>query len=241
MPSFSGDRVIFDTAEQFVTVAVTFPDGVRRGIKSLQLVAIDTTTGRSRAPRVIKAPPPDGSGNYAAFTQTIDSTTQNHQYRVRAYRSSDTSYSPYSAVCNNRRIYVPNNFRIFYGIRGTSDACPMLDGREVCLADVSSGGTNTYVQAQNTALQGSADAYARLSFARRADQTFGTLDKVPINIVWCDGGGCAGCNSGDCGLGLSPWLVEMPFDLVRAPATQSAISSRCTRPSTSCNTNTPKA
>ncbi len=75
MPSFSGDRVIFDTAEQFVTVAVTFPDGVRRGIKSLQLVATDTTTGRSRAPRVIKAPPPDGSGNYSIPWTFDDFTT----------------------------------------------------------------------------------------------------------------------------------------------------------------------
>jgi hypothetical protein len=75
MPNYSGDRVVFDTAEQFITVAVTFPDGVRRGLKSLQLVATDTTTGRSRAPRVIKAPPPDGSGNYSIPWTFDDFTT----------------------------------------------------------------------------------------------------------------------------------------------------------------------
>ncbi len=75
MPSYSGDRVVFDTAEQFITVVVTFPDGVRRGIKSLQLVATDTSTGRSRAPREIKSPPPDGSGNYSIPWTFDDFTT----------------------------------------------------------------------------------------------------------------------------------------------------------------------
>ncbi len=75
MPSYSGDRVVFDTAEQFITVAVTFPDGVRRGIKTLQLVATDTTTGRSRVPRVINAPPPDGDGNYSIPWTFDDFTT----------------------------------------------------------------------------------------------------------------------------------------------------------------------
>lgn len=75
MPSISGDRVVFDTAEQFISVAVTFPDGVRRGIKSLQLTATDTATGRSRAPRVINAPAPDGSGNYSIPWTFDDFTT----------------------------------------------------------------------------------------------------------------------------------------------------------------------
>jgi hypothetical protein len=75
MPSFSGDRIVFDTAEQFITVAVTFPDGIKRGIKSLQLVATDTSTGRSRQPRVIKAPPPDGNGNYSIPWTFDDFTT----------------------------------------------------------------------------------------------------------------------------------------------------------------------
>ncbi|MEP6984718.1 MAG: FHA domain-containing protein, partial [Chloroflexota bacterium] len=75
MPSYSGDRVVFDTAEQFITVAVTFPDGMKRGLKSLQLVATDSTTGRSRAPREIKSPPPDGSGNYSIPWTFDDFTT----------------------------------------------------------------------------------------------------------------------------------------------------------------------
>jgi hypothetical protein len=75
MPSFSGNRVVFDIAEQVISVEVTFPDGVRRGIKTLQLEATDTTTGRSRAPKVITAPAPDGSGNYSIPWTFDDFTT----------------------------------------------------------------------------------------------------------------------------------------------------------------------
>lgn len=64
MPAYSGQRVVFDVAEQVITVSVTFPDGVRRSIKTLRLEATDTATGRSRAPRVITAPAPDSSGSY---------------------------------------------------------------------------------------------------------------------------------------------------------------------------------
>ncbi len=74
MPSYSGNRVVFDIAEQFITVSVTFPDGVRRGIKSLQLQATDAN-GRSRPPRVINAPAPDGSGNYSIPWTFDDYTT----------------------------------------------------------------------------------------------------------------------------------------------------------------------
>ncbi len=151
---------------------------------------------------------PDGSGNYDAFKDTGTDTTHNLRYRIRAYEGSN--FGPYSDICDNRRIYDPQNFRIFFGLRGTSDDCPLIDGQEVCLGNVAGGGGgsgNTYVDLQYTALQGSADSFFRLGFAHRADQ--GSLDKVPINVVWCDGGGCAGGG----GLGLSPALMETPFNI----------------------------
>ena len=126
------------------------------------------------------------------------------------YNGGDDTYSSYTSVCNNRRIYDPGNFRIFYGLRGTSDDCPLVDGNDVCVENVNNGsGDNTHVAQQEANLQGSADAFFRLDFALRADQPFGSLDKIPINIVWCDGGGCAGGG----GLGLSPWLIETDFNL----------------------------
>ena len=151
---------------------------------------------------------PDGSGNYQAFKETGTDTTHSLRYRIRAYEG--TNFGPYSDICDNRRIYDPQNFRIFYGLRGTSDDCPLIDGQEVCLGNVAGGGGgsgNTYVDLQNTALQGSADSFFRLGFAHRADA--GSLDKVPINVVWCDGGGCAGGG----GIGLSPALMETAFNL----------------------------
>ncbi|MFZ6028687.1 MAG: VWA domain-containing protein [Chloroflexota bacterium] len=152
---------------------------------------------------------PDGNGNYGGYHDTgLDVSNQGHRYRVRSFEGTD--FSPYSDVCNNRRIYDPQGFRIFYGLRGGSDDCPLISGQNVCLADVSgSDSGNSYVDLQYDALQGSADAYARLGFARRADDPNGGLDKIPVNVVWCDGGGCAGGSS----LGLSPFLMEMPFNL----------------------------
>jgi Mg-chelatase subunit ChlD len=153
---------------------------------------------------------PDGNGRYSPYRDTgADVSTQNRRYRVRAFRSTDTSYSPYSAVCNNRHIYEPGDFRIFYGLRGTSDDCPQVDGHDACLADLSSGGNNVYVTRVDEALQGSVDAFTRLGFAKSAATPPGSLDKVPINVVWCDGGGCAGGG----GLGVAPALLETAFDL----------------------------
>jgi uncharacterized protein YegL len=153
---------------------------------------------------------PDGDGKYERFKDAGTDTTHNLRYRIYAYEGSNKS--PYSDICDNRRIYDPQNFRVFYGLRGTSDDCPLIDTNQVCLGnDAGSGGGsgNKYVDLQYTALQGSADSFFRLGFAKRADQPFGSLDKVPINVVWCDGGGCAGGG----GIGLSPALMETPFNL----------------------------
>ncbi len=131
-----------------------------------------------------------------------DVSTQNRQYRVRSFRSGDSATSPYSDVCNNRRIYENGPFRIFYGLRGTSDACPLIGGNEACTDNVS------FVDLQGQSLQGARAGFSRVGFTRDAGVPFGSLDKIPINVVWCDGGGCAGGG----GLGLSPALIEMPFD-----------------------------
>ncbi len=151
---------------------------------------------------------PDANGKYSGYADKGITVTQNRRYRVRSYRSSDNSYSPYSSVCNNRRIYESSNFRIFYGILGTSDDCPLIDGNQVCLANVSSGGTNVYVTRTGNAFQGSVDAFSRLGFTEDATK-LGSLDRFPVNVVWCDGGGC----SGGGGIGAAPSLLETAFDV----------------------------
>ncbi len=137
-----------------------------------------------------------------------DVSTQNRRYRVRAFRAGDNTFSDYSPICNNRRIYETDHFRIFYGVRGTGDDCPQVDGNDVCLADVNDAGVNTYVKRAADSLEGSVAAFPRLGFTHPAG-VHGSLDKIPINVVWCDSGGCAGGG----GLGLSPYLLEMPFDV----------------------------
>ncbi len=141
---------------------------------------------------------------------TADTSNQNNFYRVKAFRSGDTSSSIYSSICNNRRITATSHFRLFYGLRGTSDACPLVDTREVCLTNTSSGGNNVFITRQTDALEGTLSSLDRVGFAPGSAGTPPSgLDKIPINVVWCDGGGCAGGG----GLGLSPFLLEKPFDL----------------------------
>jgi Mg-chelatase subunit ChlD len=157
---------------------------------------------------------PDMNGNYDAYRDTGIDVDQNYRYRVRAYNPGDSSFSPspYSEICENRRIYETDDFRIFYGLENIDD-CPKIlwkgGLKDVCLVDdENSQGVNTYVARQEQALDGSVAALSRLGFARDAG-AHNNLDRVPINVVWCDGGGCAGGG----GIGLSPLLLEKPFDL----------------------------
>ena len=141
------------------------------------------------------------AANTTLWSETgVDPTVNNRRYRVRSYRAGDASYSPYSDVCNNRRVLEDANFRIFYGLRGTDD-CPLIDGQNACTASVD------FPQRQLDAGQGARAAFARVGFGNDAGTPSGGLDRIPINVVWCDGGGCAGGSS----LGLSPFLIETPF------------------------------
>lgn len=154
---------------------------------------------------------PDSSGRYGGYSDTgADVSQQNRRYRVRAHRSSDDTYGPCSDICTNRRIYDPGSFRIFYGLLGTSDACPPLGTQPVCLTNTNnSSGVNVFVAQLNNTLTGAAAGFTRVGFDRSAAQPNGKPDKVPINVIACDGGGCAYNYS----LALAPSILERPFDL----------------------------
>lgn len=158
---------------------------------------------------------PNDEGRYKGYKDTgVTENAPDRRYRVRAYRSSDNAYSAYSDVCNGRRIEVTDRFRFFYGIEGTDD-CPDVNGRDMCLDDdTDSNGDNVYIRRAADAMQGSQDAFTRLGFTRVAGEHH-KLDKVPINVAWCDGGGCASSirSVGIDRIGLSPWLLQKPFDL----------------------------
>ncbi len=151
---------------------------------------------------------PNMGGGYDAYSDLSIDVTKNYQYRVRGAHA-DATFTGYSPICSNRRIFetsaaANNGFRIFYGLEGTADSCPAIDGNDVCLANINP------LTVQQNALEGAADAFNRVGFALDAAAPNGGLDKIPVNVVWCDGGGCAGGSS----LGLSPFLLETPFDLV---------------------------
>lgn len=137
------------------------------------------------------------------------------RYRVRAYRRSDDKFSDYSKVCNGRRNYETENVRLFYGIKGTDD-CPGRAGgsRRACLSDVTnSAGNNLYAQRAAEIVQGSINALERIGYGRSAGQ-HPSLDKIPINAQWCDGGGCASGNSR--GMGLAPEHLETTMSKPKA-------------------------
>ncbi len=156
---------------------------------------------------------PIAGGAYDAYYDTGVDVNKSYRYRVRGHHPGDT-FTDFGPICSKRRIFetsaVPNNgFRIFYGLDATADDCPPVDGNRVCLTNTPPTGTNAFVALQQTALEGSADAFGRVGFDRDAAAPNSGLDKIPVNVVWCDGGGCAGGDS----LGLSPFLMETAYNL----------------------------
>ena len=69
-----------------------------------------------------------------------------------------------SDECNGRRVYETEDVRVFYGVEGV-DACPDIDGRDVCLADQQdSAGRNVFAVRAGDAAQDTIDTLERLGF-----------------------------------------------------------------------------
>lgn len=156
---------------------------------------------------------PKADGTYDAYRDNPIDRSKNNRYQVRVLHGDNSVGTP-GAICNDRQSFDTSpstanaGYRIFFGLQGIDD-CPQIDGNRVCLANTPPTGTNAFVALQQTALQGSASAFTRVGFDRDATVPAAGLDKIPVNVVWCDGGGCAGGSS----LGLSPQLLETTFDL----------------------------
>lgn len=152
------------------------------------------------------------------YTEKNVDDPPNRRYRVRAYRASDDTYSLPSQVCNGRRVYETAHFRFFYGLRGIDD-CANPPGvttpaggpavkEEMCLGnDVDENGVNIHLRRAGEALEGSAVAFARLGFERLVTD-HDTLDRIPIYVIWSDGGGR---RRGD-HIHLAPFTLERRFD-----------------------------
>ncbi|MGD9374778.1 MAG: VWA domain-containing protein [Anaerolineae bacterium] len=130
-------------------------------------------------------------------------------YRVRSYRADDDTLSAASDECNGRRVYETEDVRVFYGVEGV-DACPDIDGRDVCLADQQdSAGRNVFAVRAGDAAQDTIDTLERLGFTTSvADHPWESVDKVPFGVTWCDGGGCA--KSWERLFMVAPRMLERP-------------------------------
>jgi Mg-chelatase subunit ChlD len=157
---------------------------------------------------------PDSNGNYGPYRDTSVDVTQDLRYQVRSYRSSDDTFSPYTdEVCSNPRIAETANYRIFYHVDGTGDACPTPHGKPDCLANDSANGENIYITRLKQALEGSAAGMTRIGFDESPTDQIGGLDKVPIHIG--NGGGATAYLSGG-GIWMrvaTEDVLERSFDL----------------------------
>jgi Mg-chelatase subunit ChlD len=142
-------------------------------------------------------------GTAAANTSSYDDTTitlpGDYRYRVKAFRSGDSSTSVPSAIAAAPNPLTGTNFRVFFN---TAD-CPTLSSGAVnCVPATTDGmGQNEVANRMRGILEGARSDYTSLSFNAPYNPESG--NPLPINLKWCDGGGCA--NGG--GVGLAPQFL----------------------------------
>ena len=146
------------------------------------------------------------------YTETGLNPATVYTYRVRAHRSSDNTFGAYSDVCRKPSNLDSANFRVYYR---TQD-CPAVDGNQVCAPDVNNAsGQNEMAARVGSILEGSRTAYMDFGFKDLA--FFQNAKPLPVDLTWCDGGGCAGAdaygNGRKGGIGLAPVYMG-PYDPV---------------------------
>lgn len=132
-----------------------------------------------------------------------------YRYRVRAHRDTDNTFGPYSDACRRPQTFDSTNFRVYYRPYPVAD-CPPINGRQVCTpAATNASGQNEMAARVSGLLEDSRGSYIELGFNDVA--YYGNGKPLPVNIIWCDGGGCAGADTfGDGrkgGIGLAPELL----------------------------------
>lgn len=156
----------------------------------------------------------NGGGFSLLVTLAADSTSHtdsgfdtgdSYRYRVKAFRNSDMTESAASATVDGPQTLLATNFRGFFN----TNNCPPYSGGEVnCVPNNNNGmGQNEYTARMLANLEGSLIEF--MDFGFNAPENPEAPDPLPVNLKWCDGGGCAG----GCGIGLSPWLSS-PYDHV---------------------------
>jgi len=129
-----------------------------------------------------------------------------NRYRVRAFRSGDGMFGPYSDVCRSPMSLDSSLFRVFYRPYSAAD-CPPIGGRPMCVPTTTNvAGDNETAARIGSILDDSRDGLIEIGFKDLAK--FDGDAPLPTDLGWCDGGGCAGANAfGDNrrgGIGLAP-------------------------------------
>lgn len=129
-----------------------------------------------------------------------------YRYRVRAYRGGDDSFGPYSDVCRPPQALDTANFRIYHRPYPIAD-CPDRDGRPMCVPTTTNGeGDNEMAARIGGLMEDSRTALIDLGFNDLA--FYDNSPPLPVDLTWCDGGGCAGTtgfgNGRVGGIGLAP-------------------------------------
>ena len=189
------------------------------GADRARIVWADTSTGETgyRVQRSIDGGAFTTHANIAANSTFYDDsgldTTKVYRYRVLAV--DGTTDGPLSAQCRHVSVFTTaaGNMRVYHRPYAVAD-CPPRDGRPSCVpATTTPGGANEYASRIGGILEGSRTALSSIGFEDFA--YFANGKPFPTDLIWCDGGGCAGTNGWGNGrkgsIGLAPEYMG-PFD-----------------------------
>jgi len=124
-------------------------------------------------------------------------TSDSYRYRVRAFRATSPSFSGYTNTASGPVFFDSPRFRMFYN---TSNCPPSTGTKTHCTpAGNNPMGDNEYAARIAQILEGSYAEYVT-NFGFKIPYNPVSPELSPVNLKYCDGGGCAG----GCGMGLAP-------------------------------------
>lgn len=147
----------------------------------------------------------------ADSTLHVDAGLDDRVFRYRVAALDGETVGPWSDTCRRFAVHdtPQGNIRVYYRPYPAAD-CPPRSGQSNCVpATTNADGDNETAARMGALVEGTRDALMTAGFD---DLSFYDDGKpTPLNLVWCDGGGCAGAsglgNSKKAGMGLAPALL----------------------------------
>ncbi|HEX9711722.1 MAG TPA: VWA domain-containing protein, partial [Actinomycetota bacterium] len=167
----------------------------------------------------------DLAADATSYSETGLDTDTAYRYRARAM--DGTTAGTFSDVCRQPLVYdtPQGNVRVYYRPFPTAD-CPRRDGQVMCVpATTNSNGDNEYAARMGGLIEDTRSRLMNLNF--RDFAVYNQGKPVPVNLVWCDGGGCAGgfLGQGNAkGIGLAPVYSDPYIPATGVGATSVAVS-----------------